>query len=507
MKVFGDKARFALGFELISDPDRGLPEDRASWACLEIWVVGRHLTSGLSDSGVQVQGAEVPLAPVLRWLLGQWDSLFHEERLPRENLCTSAAAWRTASLLTLPKDDGALDALLSDREAWWKRHALGAALPGFRVPDLHVRRQGHQVELSWTDQEWRTVPGGMQVLEAPGSANLSAEEASRVFFEFATAVVGALAEVGTVPEFVAAMRGLIEKIERPDRATIMRRLRIAAGQSLEGAAVRLRRSAGVVGGKIEETIAVLLGMGQDWKSGLVTPLSVPVLMYRSASPSLSGHDLQSLLELAMNRPSGDGLLGQLQTPKEPPRDPLVVTEQGYELGIWLRKQLGIPEAAPLVGDNDIEGALPGRLGIELAEVQLEDEGVDGVAAKVPGSMAVIAVNRSGRFSRTAVGRRMTIAHELCHLLFDVDAQGQVGVVSNPWAPYAAERRANSFAAMLLLPEAALAARLPSDARKWSTPMMQKVMDEMGVGRTTLTWQLRNLGWISESERRAWLDTL
>jgi hypothetical protein len=62
-----------------------------------------------------------------------------------------------------------------------------------------------------------------------------------------------------------------------------------------------------------------------------------------------------------------------------------------------------------------------RLGIDLEEVQLDDEGVDGVAAKAPRMKAVIAVNQSGRFARTAVGRRMTIAHELCYLLFDVVA--------------------------------------------------------------------------------------
>ncbi|MEQ1633571.1 MAG: ImmA/IrrE family metallo-endopeptidase [Planctomycetota bacterium] len=507
MKVFGDKSRFALAFELLSDPDHGLPEDRASWARLEIWAAGRHLTSGLSDSGVQVQGAEVPLAPVLNWLLGNWDALFHEERLPRPNRCTSAAAWRTASLLPLPKDDEGLDALLLDRETWWERHAMGAALPGFRIPDLHVRRLGQQVELSWTDQEWRSVPGGMQVLEAPGATSLPSDEATRVFFEFANAAVEAVAEVGTVPEFVAALREQICKIRRPERAIIMQRLEIAAGQSLREAAVRLRRTAGVVGGSIEETLSVLLGMGQDVDPGLVTPLSVPVLMYRSASPALSGHDLQLLLGLAMDRPGGDGLLGRLQTSKPPPLDRAVATEQGYELGIWLREKLGIEESAPLVGAHDLECALLDRLGIDLVEVQLEDEGVDGVAAKAPDSRAVIAVNRSGRFARTAVGRRMTIAHELCHLLFDVDAQGRVGVVSNSWAPYAAERRANAFAVMLLLPESALEARLPRETKRWSTQMLQDVMREMGVGRTTLTWQLHNLEWISESERQAWLDML
>ncbi|MBZ0153274.1 MAG: ImmA/IrrE family metallo-endopeptidase [Planctomycetes bacterium] len=508
MKGLGDRTRFALAFELLADPDHaGLAEDRATWARFELWVAGRQLTSALAESGVQVLGAEVPLAPVLRWLFKNWDALFHEERLPRPSPCSSAAAWRTTSLLRVPEDDLALDELLLAREEWWQRHAMGAALPGFRIPDLHVRRLGQRVELSWTDQEWRTVPRGMQVLEAPGALSLPAAEVAGVFCEFATAVLDALVERGLATDFVTAMQCELAKVRRPDRATTVRRLQLAAGQGLAAAAARLRRNAGVVEGSVDQTMAVLLGLDQDAQSGLVTELPVPVLMYRSASPALSSHDLQSLLELAIERPVEAGLLGGLQSCTGLPQDPAAITQQGLQLGYWLREQMGLPASAPLVGELDLEAVLLERLGVDLEEVQLNDEGVDGVAAKAPGKKAVIAVNRSGRFARTAVGRRMTIAHELCHLLFDVDEQGRVGVVSNPWAPYAAERRANAFAVMLLLPESALEARLTRDASRWTPELLREVMRDMGVGRSTLTWQLYNLEWISDSERLAWADAL
>ena len=53
-------------------------------------------------------------------------------------------------------------------------------------------------------------------------------------------------------------------------------------------------------------------------------------------------------------------------------------------------------------------------------------------------------------------RRFTLAHELCHLLVDRDKGARLAIVSGPWAPLDVERRANAFAAALLMPEAAVA---------------------------------------------------
>ena len=50
-----------------------------------------------------------------------------------------------------------------------------------------------------------------------------------------------------------------------------------------------------------------------------------------------------------------------------------------------------------------------------------------------------------------VGRRFTLAHEFCHLLFDQDQGQALAVASGPWAPRAIEQRANAFAAMFLMP--------------------------------------------------------
>ena len=103
---------------------------------------------------------------------------------------------------------------------------------------------------------------------------------------------------------------------------------------------------------------------------------------------------------------------------------------------------------------------------------------------------------------------MTLAHELCHLLYDLEDDGRVGVVSNPWAPQAMERRANAFAAMLLMPREALRSVLPREPRDWSIDGLREAMATLGVGKSALTWHMYNLGLItSPSEREAWLDEL
>jgi hypothetical protein len=49
MKLCGERARFAIGFQLIPDPDQGSPPlRRVSWGKLQIWVASRNLTAGIS---------------------------------------------------------------------------------------------------------------------------------------------------------------------------------------------------------------------------------------------------------------------------------------------------------------------------------------------------------------------------------------------------------------------------------------------------------------------------
>lgn len=511
MRFAGDLQRFALGFELVPDPDAGAWLRARSWGRLQIWIAGHNITLGHTRTEETLDAAEVPLLPVVEWLASVWDPLLHEERLPRRSKTLSAASWRMDVLAHLPPTAGELDDLMRVRESYWRRHGLGSALPDFRIPDLHFRRRSDKVELSWDDREWRTVPTGVLLAERPGHALLPAAEVAGVLFDFASAVLDTLGQLHGAPEEavgqLAALRARMTEHRTADHH--VERLKWWAGLDIEAAAHRLRKMAGVVSGTVLDTVQAILGLDSPREPALVTHATLPALLFRSAAPTLSPNDLNVLIRLAGEAPSAESLaLQPYRTPAPLSSSAWAVTSDGLERALEFRDALSLPPEAPLTGDFDLETVLLPRLGIRLEQVHLDDVSVDGIAIAGPDRAPVIAVNGSSPRAATPWGRRATLAHELCHLLFDMDDTGRVGLVSNPWADAAMERRANAFAVMLLAPEAAIRTSLARErAAEWTRADLNAVMKHLVVGITTLTWQLQNLGWIDAASRESWLDNV
>lgn len=498
MLAFGSHSTFSIGFELRPDPD----ESEVSWGALEVWVAGRCLTRGYSAEHELLPEVEVPLAPVLRWMLESWDALFHEERLPvGGGRSTTSIAWYL-DVLHDERHDADFLALLATREHWWKHHALGSAVPSFRIPDIHLRRFGQRVEISWSDAEWRTCGPGAQMLESPGAALVEIEVVTSALAGWCGALLDELESKPIAPVECAGLRALLHELRSPVRQLV--RLGFAAQAWIDPVVDQIRKRAGVTDGSREATVRALLG-ARPPGDRLYETLPVPALLFRSASPQLNSSDVQQLLDLC-SAPVQPGRLHEFQSSAAPPALPMDVTEDGYARALAFRTAWEVPGDAPLTGEYDLETRILPALGVRIVDVLLEDRGTDGASVFGENIQATVAVNRHGRFARTRNGRRMTLAHELCHLLHDVEL-GQVGIVSGPWAPTILERRANAFAAMLLAPSRVLAATLPSDVESWSRRDLEQAMAEIGVGILTLTWQLHNLGWISASERRAWVDEL
>jgi Zn-dependent peptidase ImmA (M78 family) len=276
---------------------------------------------------------------------------------------------------------------------------------------------------------------------------------------------------------------------------------------MKDVALRLRKVTGMTNGSTETTERNLLGAAHD-SGGLIADLPMPVLLYRSASPQLSDSDLQKLLRL-VEESSGDQPAEWLKqrSPAAPGGNYREITADGYQKALEVRESLGIPPDAPIQGDHDLATGILPALGVRVVNITLDDSDVSGVALFGPGHCPTAAVNLTGTFSKHPSGRRMTLAHELCHLLFDGRTGGRFGLVSNNWAYYPAERRANAFAAYFLAPDAAIASVLPRDSTTWTRGMLNAARIHLGVGVQTLTWNLYRLGWISDGERQAWLDEL
>lgn len=507
MKLFGDRARFALGFQLVPDPDQGSPPlRRVSWGKLQIWVSGRNLTAGISSNQDVVDCAEVPLAPIVAWIAKNWDPMLHETRLPLPSHSHGSAAWCVDCLISLPEEDAQLDRLLDDRAEWRNRHAIGSSLPDFRLPDLHLRRINSGIELSWDDREWRSVPNGISLLEPSGTVIVPASEVAQVLYDWSIATISELEAFPESAGFALEMLDLLgAQLLTP---STLNRLQWAAGQHLHQAAQDVCRLAGLATEDIDKTIQALLGISESEGVGLVTPLTIPAMLFRSVSPELTSADLCRLSQAVNQLPSRvDIPLRDYQQASPPSMSLETVYKDGYEKAVAFRQSLQIDPSLPLSGKHDLEGDLLPRLGIAIQEFTLEDNEIDGLAIFAPGKSPLVGVNLTGKYSSTRWGRRMTLAHELCHLLYDLSEEDSVGIVSNPWAPELLEKRANAFAAMLLMPREALENILLDSARQWTPEDLHGAMKKLGVGRTALMNHLHNLGFISHSEKEAWLDSL
>lgn len=162
-------------------------------------------------------------------------------------------------------------------------------------------------------------------------------------------------------------------------------------------------------------------------------------------------------------------------------------ESGYRLarqvrGALLARTGSTDPLAPL----DI-AAVFAALDIAVLEGEWPEQAFEGVCLVEDGARALAIVNRSGRLASTRGGARATLAHELCHVLFDADPARPIGQVERSGRTTSpVEKRANAFAAELLLPQAVFA-RLAARGRV-ERENVQAVARRYGVGIELAEWQ-------------------
>jgi Zn-dependent peptidase ImmA (M78 family) len=162
---------------------------------------------------------------------------------------------------------------------------------------------------------------------------------------------------------------------------------------------------------------------------------------------------------------------------------------GYHLAQQTREVLDLSPDEPV---DSMRTLVEETFGIPMVQCNLA-ESVAGATLEVDGRRAIV-VNLSG-WNRYAWVRRVTLAHELGHLLFDPSHDLDVLRVDEynelerevTQVPDVVEQRANAFAVELLAPQSAILTRY----REGDQDALGAVMDHFGVGATTARFHIWN----------------
>jgi Zn-dependent peptidase ImmA (M78 family) len=488
--VFGDPARFEIAVRWTSDS-----EPRAQRPAIHGWSIG-DLRLTVADKVVtRSHRGAIPqthigwyLLPLFDWLASNWIALLHEEDFAWHE--RSGAPAIVACHRALDRWIGARDAdgrtQYKAIQAWYFRHGIRSAAEGGLFPDLFIRRYLDDIEVSWSSDAPLFAPDGFAFVSEPGVARLPVDDVAIPLWQ-------ALNWVASQPPprledaDQAVWKALSQKIKQIaeisgnalDRVYVDERILELARASL----LRIGRTE-----LIEDDISA--------SRPFVSELSPAVAMFGGVSPRLGPGDVDHLCRLLADRSTGHdaNALAALVTLN---RDlPLGIPHQdGYSFAEDFLSEIGLPDARDWI---DVRSIVEG-LGIEILEHALETDSIRGVALAGTDFSPTILVNTTSAYNASEYGKRFTLAHELCHVIFDRTRARRVTHVSGPWAVPGIERRANAFAAFLLMPRALV-------VRGWHRQLegnpveLSAFAERLHVNETALIEHLYNLDLIDEMAR-------
>jgi hypothetical protein len=501
---FGARNRFAFEVRLLSDPDgneRAPVSSIGSWGEWRIWVNGLNLC----EHDLFLDGGPVPqdrvtwyVAPLVQWIATNWGPLLHEERLPAKRRSIEALRQSTArdayiKALEIHADD--LE-LFEPWQDWAFRHGVRWAGEGGLLPDLFLRRLGDDIELSWGA---RRHPGGdaAEFRLEPGVSHASVDDVGQALDGVLNWACEQLAfqSQSWFQEFRKMVHSRTTRIAR--EAFLAWHI---DGASKAGPLTAIFR-------KVEDRSP----RAHEWlfkiRAGapFLSPLSPAAAMFGALSPEISETAAARLLGIIAEMRQTGTSSSPLATIARP--QPAWMAHSPWDEGYSLAKALLEDEDfSPEEDFVDLRRILA-ALEITLRLEHLETSGPRGVALAGTGLRATIVVNLDHLMNSAESGRRFSVAHELCHVIYDRDRAQRVTHASTPWAPASVEQRANAFAAMLLMPQELL--------RRTMGPLSDHVsLDEIGdaarrmqVGLNPLIQHLANLGEIGDEARYRLLDEL
>lgn len=486
-RLFGDKSSFALELRIEpAQPRDGVPLDSVgSWGAWRVWTADVNLCRLQLETETghgEVHEVRWFLAPLFRWLVSSWMPLLHESHLPE------VGAWgdrrprwaRQAYLAMIERAGDDIDRF-HVWQAWASRHAFRFSAEGGIVPDIFVQRAGDEIELSWGD---RIQPGGEAVtfLVEDGVARVPVD----IVADTLVKAIGWFFAQETIKAATWSRPHIMAWRTIADRAADLEPLHWY---------LDARAEAGPLSAKLLAGLRALDREPPRVSNPWLGTLSPEIAMFGDLAPQVSQEAAITLLTAyygALSNAPESGALAALVS-EEPAWATVSPWENGYALALDV---LDEADPDPEAVRTDLDALLEG-LEITSRDVGLGREGPRGVAMAGEGLRPLILVNTDHQVNR-GQGRRFTMAHELCHILFDRQRARALAHSSTPWASPSIEQRANAFAAMLLMPS--FRARRPkaADMAKLSLGLSH-LARTLGVGRVALCRHLYNLGEIDSDE--------
>jgi Zn-dependent peptidase ImmA (M78 family) len=489
MQAFGDPNRFEISARWIQDhEDRDRLPKAYGWSMGEFCIkVGGVTLTEHRIHGKPKDAIQWYLGPLVSWLLSQWKWLMHEEAYTWSTLSGDSAAFTVEADLErymaseYPKDRD----VYKEIRAWWMRHTLRSADPSALYPPIVIRRVEDSIEVSWLDKQPEFAPEGFELNLNPGAALFPVEEVAKPLWDFLRWTIESATPVTEVDlSQVEALRALFESAQQ-FQFTELEAVHVTA-EIFQVIMEEARNNRWVANRKMSKKVPV------------VTELDMPVLMFGGLSVNIGANDVRELFNILVQKRRGKES-GRLTKLVSSPSiyEYLQPYVHGYELAYQIREALEINLYTAFI---DIEKLLD-SLGISILDTALETNSIRGVAIAGENFLPTIVVNKNHKFNGSTRGRRFTLAHEFCHILFDRSRAKRLSHISGPWTSGRVEKRANAFAALFLATPHALERTLSTKV-SLDAGTIKRLASKFEIGTGALLEHLHNLDLISGDDFQA-----
>lgn len=489
-EFFGEPGLFQIGLRWTNDSEaRQYRPLNHGWSVgdLMIVVADQNLTS--SERGKSKQRyVGWYLSPLFDWLASNWSSLFQEEDFSwsEKSAAPAAVACRRAIARWIAAEDELGKTSYKAAKSWFERHALRSCSEGGLFPDIFVRRFGDAVEISWTSAPPFMPPNGFKFACEPGVARLPVSQVAKPLWN-------AMQWFCANPPLsldIDDQRRWAEICEKIDN------LRNISNEELEKAYVpeevlKLARQVLAKAGHLE------LLEPERSEEPFLDILSPAIAMFGGVSPELNQADVTRLCDVMIKFQHGHDS-DDLADVISPGLNSIMGSphEDGYSFAEDFLDELRYLRDSPTWVDVR---AIASGLAISVEELEFDTDSIRGVALAGEGFAPAIVINLKSLFNSDENGKRFTIAHELCHILYDRTRAKRISHVSGPWVAPEIEKRANAFAAYLIMPRRLLARDLTQVGRI-DRHIVARTARTLRVNESALLEHLYNLDFIDEWDR-------